>query len=152
MESRLNLYEVAPDGYRAMSGLQQYVNRSGLDPRLLELTKLRASQINGCAYCIALHVREARTLGETDERMHLLSAWHEAPIFTPREKAALAWTEALTRVAETQVPNDVYERARHHFSDKELADLSFAVVAINSWNRLSVAFRRLPDTEAPRIA
>jgi AhpD family alkylhydroperoxidase len=150
MESRLNPYEISPDGYRAMSGLQKYVNGSGLEPRLLELVKLRASQINGCAYCIALHVREARALGETDERMHLLNAWHEAPIFTPREQAALAWTESLTLVSETRVPDEVYERVRRHFGDKEIVDLSFAVVTINSWNRLSVAFRRLPDTEAPR--
>lgn len=152
MKSRLNPYEIAPEGYRAMSGLQKYVNGSGLEPLLLELVKLRASQINGCAYCIALHTREARALGETDERMHLLSAWHEAPIFTPREQAALAWAESLTLVSETRVPDEIYERVRHHFSDKELVDLSFAVVTINGWNRLSVAFRRLPDTEAARIS
>jgi AhpD family alkylhydroperoxidase len=151
MESRMNPYEIAPEGYRAMSGLQKYVTGSGLEPRLLELVKLRASQINGCAYCIALHVREARALGETDERMHLLSAWHEAPIFTPREQAALAWTESLTLVSETRVSDEVYDRVRRHFSDKEIVDLSFAIVTINGWNRLSVAFRRLPNTEAAKI-
>jgi len=111
---------------------------------LLELVKIRASQINGCAFCIALHTKDARKLGESDERMHLLNAWEEAPVFSPRERAALAWTEAVTLVTEGHVPDAVYEEARKHFSEKELVDLTYAVMAINAWNRLAIAFRAQP--------
>jgi AhpD family alkylhydroperoxidase len=144
MQQRLEANKVAPDGYKAMSALQAYVTSCGLEASLLELVKIRASQINGCAFCIAMHTKDARKLGESDERMHLLNAWEEAPVFTPRERAALAWTEAVTLVTEGHVPDAVYEEAREHFSEKELVDLTYAVMAINAWNRLAIAFRKQP--------
>lgn len=144
MQQRLDAHKLAPEGYKAMAGLQAYVSGSGLEPLLLELVKTRASQINGCAFCIAMHTKDARKLGESDERMHLLNAWEEAPVFTPRERAALAWTEAVTRVSEGHVPDAVYEEARKHFSEKELVDLTYAAVVINAWNRLAIAFRAQP--------
>jgi len=113
--------------------------------------KTRASQINGCAYCIALHTADARKRGETDERLHLLNAWHEAPIYSARERAALAWTDALTRIIETHAPDDAFEQVRAQFSEKEIADLTLAIVAINGWNRLAISFRRPPVTDAPTV-
>ncbi len=148
MEQRFNPYKDAPDAYRAMQGLQSYVKECGLEPSLQELVKIRASQINGCAYCIALHVRVARQNGESDERMHLLNAWREAPIYTARERAALAWTEAVTI---GHVPDDVYEEARREFSELELVDLTLAVVVINGWNRISIAFQVTPPTDSPKV-
>jgi AhpD family alkylhydroperoxidase len=150
MEQRINFFEAAPDGYRAMSGLQGYVSKSGLEGPLMELVKLRASQINGCAFCIDMHVREAREAGETDTRMHLLNAWREAPLYSPRERAALAWTEAVTLVTEGHVPDEVYDEARRHFNEKELVDLTYAIVAINGWNRLCVSFRTPPKLVGPK--
>ena len=144
MQQRLDAGKIAPEGYRAMSGVQAYVTGCGLEPLLLELVKIRASQINGCAFCIAMHTKDARKLGESDERMHLLNAWEEAPVFSPRERAALAWTEAVTLVTEGHVPDAVYEEARRHFSEKELVDLTYAVMAINAWNRLAIALRAQP--------
>ena len=144
MQQRLDAGKIAPEGYRAMSGLQAYVTGCGLEPLLLELVKIRASQINGCAFCIAMHTKDARKLGESDERMHLLNAWEEAPVFSSRERAALAWTEAVTLVTEGHVPDATYEEARKHFSEKELVDLTYAVMAINAWNRLAIAFRAQP--------
>ena len=144
MQQRLEANKVAPDGYKAMSALQAYVTSCGLEASLLELVKIRASQINGCAFCIAMHTKDARKLGESDERMHLLNAWEEAPVFSPRERAALAWTEAVTLVTEGHVPDSVYEEARKHFSEKELVDLTYAVMTINAWNRLAIAFRKQP--------
>jgi AhpD family alkylhydroperoxidase len=120
------------------------VQQSGLERSLLHLIKTRASQINGCAFCLDMHTREAREDGETEERLYVLSAWRETADYTERERAALAWTEAVTRIAHGHVPDDVYEVARQQFTDKELADLTLAVVAINGWNRLSIAFRTLP--------
>jgi AhpD family alkylhydroperoxidase len=151
MEQRLNPYKNAPDAYRAMQGLQSYVNECGLEPSLQELVKIRASQINGCAYCIAMHVRDARKKGESDERMHLLNAWREAPIYTARERAALAWTEAVTKLADGHVPDAIYEAARREFSEKELVDLTLAVVVINGWNRISIAFQVTPQTDSPKV-
>jgi AhpD family alkylhydroperoxidase len=144
MQQRLDANRIAPDGYKAMSGLQAYVNGCGLEASLLELVKIRASQINGCAFCIAMHTQDARKLGESDDRMHLLNAWEEAPVYTPRERAALAWTEAVTLVTEGHVPDAVYEEARKHFSEKELVDLTYAVMTINAWNRIAIAFRKQP--------
>lgn len=145
MKERIDIDRIAPDGRKAMRGLQAYVSASGIEPSLQELVKIRASQINGCANCLAMHVLDARKLGESDDRMHLLSAWHEAPCFTARERAALAWTEAVTLVTEGHVPDEVYEEARRHFSEKELVDLTYAIVAINGWNRLAIAFRKIPQ-------
>ena len=121
----------------------------GLESSLLELVKTRASQINGCAYCLDMHTKDARAHGETEQRLYALPAWAETPFFTDRERAALAWTEAVTLVSETHVPDDVYELARQHFNEKELVDLTLAVVAINGWNRLSIAFRSVPGTYQP---
>ena len=145
MTVRLDANRVAPEGRKAMAGLQAYVNQSGIEASLLELLKIRASQINGCAFCLAMHMRDARRLGEREERLDLLPAWRDAPIYTPRERAALAWTEAVTLVADGYVPNAVYEAARQEFGEKELVDLTYSVVAINGWNRLAVAFRRPPE-------
>jgi AhpD family alkylhydroperoxidase len=145
----MDYVKAAPDGYKAMSALESYVRQSGLEPSLLELVKTRASQINGCAFCLDMHTQDARAAGETEQRLYTLSAWEETPFFTDRERAALAWTEAVTRVADSRVPDDVFELARKHFSEKELADLTLAIVAINGWNRLSVAFRKVPGSYQP---
>lgn len=126
---------------QAMIGLERAVKQSGLDPLLLELIKIRASQINACAYCLDMHTKDARALGETEQRIYALPAWREAPFYTPRERAALEWTEAVTRVADTHIPDAAYEAARAHFDEPQLVALTFAIIAINSWNRLSVAFR-----------
>jgi len=141
MQSRFNSYQAAPKGYQAMLGLQTYVDSCGLDHSLLELVKTRASQINGCAYCIDMHTKDARALGESEQRLYLLSAWRESPGFTERERAALDWTEAVTMVAEGHVPDEVYERVKQQFTEEELVNLTLAIVAINGWNRLSIAFR-----------
>ncbi len=138
-----------PDGYKAMSALEHYVRQSGLEPSLLELVKTRASQINGCAFCLDMHTKDARAQGETEQRLHTLAAWHETPFFSERERAALAWTETVTRVSETHVPDDAYESVCRHFTDKELVDLTLAIVAINGWNRLAIAFRAVPGSYQP---
>ncbi|MBX6342449.1 MAG: carboxymuconolactone decarboxylase family protein [Thermomicrobiaceae bacterium] len=141
MEQRIDYRRVAPGVTQAMRALEGYVRESGLEPTLLELVKVRASQINGCAYCLDMHTKDARALGESEQRLYALSAWREAPFYTDRERAALAWTEALTLVAVDHVPDAVYEEARRHFTEKELVDLTVAVVAINGWNRLAIALR-----------
>ncbi len=146
MKPRIEYGRVAPGALEAMRGLEAYARQSGLERSLLELIKTRASQINGCAYCIDMHTKDARANGESEQRLYALSAWRETPFFTERERAALDWTEAVTRVADTQVPDEVYELAREHFTEKELVDLTLAIVAINGWNRLSVAFRTVPGT------
>ena len=143
MKERLNGYKASPDAYQAILGLQAYVNECGLDHSLMELVKIRASQINGCAYCLHMHTRDARKAGESEERLHLLAAWRESPLFTEKERAALAWTEALTLVAETQAPDEVYEGLLPHFSGKEIVDLSTAIGTINVWNRLAIGVRTL---------
>lgn len=149
MTQRMDYLKTAPDGYRAMAGLQKYVNECGLEPKLLELVKLRASQINGCAYCLDMHTKDARAMGETEQRLYLLSAWEEAPFYTERERAALAWTEAVTLVATTGVPDEVYSMARAQFSEKELMDLTLAVVTINGWNRIAISSRAEVGTYQP---
>jgi len=141
MQPRYDAFKAAPGAMAAMRGLQDYVNKCGLEASLLELVKTRASQINGCAFCIHMHTRDARARGESEERLYLLDAWRESPLYSDRERAALAWTESLTLVAETRVPDEVYDEARRHFSEKELTDLTLAVVAINGWNRIMVASR-----------
>ena len=152
MQQRLDAMKISPAAYKAMAGLQAYVDQSGLDRSLIELVKIRASQINGCAYCLVMHTTDARKHGESDERMHLLNAWREAPVFSERERAALAWTEAVTLVAEGHVPDAAYEQARRHFSEKELVDLTAAAVTINAWNRLAIAFRATPQVKSTRAA
>ena len=149
MQQRMDFMKTASDGYQAMSALESYVRQSGLEHSLLELVKTRASQINGCAFCLDMHTKDARAGGETEQRLYALSAWQETPFFTDRERAALTWTEAVTRVADTHVPDDVFELVREQFTEKELADLTLAIVTINGWNRLAVAFRKVPGSYQP---
>jgi AhpD family alkylhydroperoxidase len=146
MEPRLTYADAAPGAVVAMRQLEAYVRQCGLERPLLELIKTRASQINGCAYCIDMHTKDARAHGETEQRLYGLSAWRETPFYTERERAALAWTDAVTLVGETHVPDDVYDLARAHFSAEELVNLTMAVIAINGWNRLATAFRTVPGT------
>lgn len=141
MPPRIAFAKVAPEGYQAMAGLEKYIRSCGLEHSLLELVKLRASQINGCAFCLDMHSKDARAAGETEQRIYLLNAWREAPCYSERERAALAWTEAVTLVSETQIPDEVYQQVREHFTERELVDLTFAIVTINGWNRLAVGFR-----------
>ncbi len=141
MKARIDHHKTAPAALEVMLQMQKYVDNSGLEPLLLELVKTRASQINACAYCLDMHTKDARALGETEQRLYGLNAWREAPYYTDRERAALAWTESLTLVSESHVPDDVYNEARRHFSEKELVDLTMAVIVINGWNRLNVGFR-----------
>jgi AhpD family alkylhydroperoxidase len=141
MKPRIDFTKISPKALQAMMGLQSYVNHSGLEHSLLELVKMRASQINGCAYCLDMHFKDARAAGETEQRLYLLSAWREAPFYSERERAALEWTEAMTLLTEGHVPDAVYASVREQFSEAELVDLSMAVVAINGWNRLMVGFR-----------
>lgn len=143
MESRLDPYKIAPKAVQAIMGLETYVAQSGLEKSLLELVKIRASQINGCAFCLHMHTNDARKLGESEDRMHLLSAWRESPLYTPRERAALAWTEALTLLAQTHAPDADYEEMRRHFTEEEAVKLAMAIMTINVWNRLAVGFRRI---------
>lgn len=146
MEQRFNYFKAAPDAYKAMSGLEAYLHGCGLEAGLLHLIKLRASQINGCAFCLDMHSKDLRAIGETEQRLYTLDAWRECPWFTDRERAALAWTEALTLITQGHVPDAVYEEARKQFNEKELSDLSIAITTINAWNRLSIASRTPPGT------
>ena len=141
MTARLNLMEVDPKLMRAMFGLAAPVAQSGLEKSLIDLIHFRVSQINGCAYCLDMHSKDLRAEGETEQRLYVLEAWREAPFYSERERAALAWAEAVTLLTNKDVPDDVYEQARAQFSEQELATLTLAVVAINSWNRLNIAFR-----------
>ena len=141
MKTRIDFAKVSPRALQAMLGLQNYVNGSGLEYSLLELVKMRASQINGCAHCLDMHFKDARAAGETEQRLYLLDAWRETELYSARERAALEWTESLTLVAEDHVPDHVFALAREHFSEEELVNLSLAVVAINGWNRLMIGFR-----------
>ncbi len=149
MQARIAYDKVAPEGAKAMWALENYVRHCGLEPALLELVKFRASQINGCAYCIDMHTKDARAHGETEQRLYALSVWRETPFFTDRERAALAWTEAVTEVSHSHVPDEVYELAREHFSEREMVDLTLAVVTINGWNRLAISFRKVPGAYQP---
>jgi AhpD family alkylhydroperoxidase len=149
MEPRISYNNASPDAYKAMYGLEHYVRHCGLEHSLLELVKLRASYLNGCAFCIDMHTKDARAAGETEQRLYAVPVWRETPFFSERERAALAWTEAVTLVGETHVPDDVFEIARAQFSERELVDLTLAIVAINGWNRLAVSFRTVPGTYNP---
>jgi len=143
---RLNYRKASPKIVAGMLALQQAVNDCGLEQSLLELVKLRASQLNGCAFCVDMHARDAKHHGETDARLHLLAVWEEAPVFTPRERAALLWTESLTRLAGHPVTDETYAAVRAHFEEQELVNLTGAIVAINGWNRFSVGFKVPPGT------
>lgn len=152
MEPRIDYQQVAPDAVQAMMGLEQFVASSGLDVSIVHLVKVRVSQINGCAFCIDMHTKEARADGETEQRLYALDAWRETPFYSGRERAALAWAEAVTNVGESRVPDTVYETAREHFDEEELVALNVAVVAINGWNRFAVPFRTEPGTYEPEKA
>lgn len=141
MKPRIDHLTVAPDAYKAMAGLERYVRTSGLETSLIHLVKLRTSYINGCAYCVDMHTKEARHAGETEQRLYGVAVWHETPFFTARERAALKWTDTLTRLADGGVPDEIYEDTRAHFSEAELVNLTMAVIAINGWNRLAIGFR-----------
>jgi AhpD family alkylhydroperoxidase len=149
MEARMSYGKAAPGVYKAMLGLESYLRECGLEANLLDLVKLRASQINGCAFCLDMHSKDLRARGESEQRLYLLDAWRESPFYTERERAALAWTEAVTLLDHKQVPDDVYEQARRAFSEKELADLTLALVAINGWNRLNISFQTVAGDYQP---
>jgi AhpD family alkylhydroperoxidase len=150
MKARLDFRKASPEADKAMMGLHMFVRKCGLDHGLLELVKLRASQINGCAHCIDMHTKEMRAAGESEQRLYLLSAWREAPFYSERERAALAWTEAVTLLSGSQVPDDVYTEAQAQFSETELVNLTMAIVAINGANRLNIAFRTVPGSYRAR--
>jgi AhpD family alkylhydroperoxidase len=149
MEPRIDIAKAAPGGVHALLSLTKYVHDSGLENSLLQLVFMRASQLNGCAYCIDMHSKDARTAGETEQRLYELDAWRETPFFTDRERAALAWTEAITNIQQGHAPEGVFQEARRSFSEKELANLTFAIATINSWNRLAIGFRAVPGTYQP---
>ena len=149
MQQRFDGAKVAPHAYKAILAMEQYLHQSSLDEKLLVLVKLRASQMNGCAYCIDMHWKDLREAGETEQRLYGLDAWRESPYYTDRERAALAWTEAVTLIAEGHAPDDIYEQLIQQFSEKEVADLTFAIATINVWNRLAIASRATPGQYRP---
>jgi AhpD family alkylhydroperoxidase len=151
MQPRLKYQQKSSGAYEAMLGLERFVRNCGLEHTLLELVKTRASQINGCAFCIDMHTKDARAAGETEQRLYGLSVWRETPFYTERERAALEWTDALTLIAQNDVPNELYERVRGQFSEEELVHLTMAVIAINGWNRLAIAFRSVPGSYQPPV-
>lgn len=148
---RIEYDKVAPEAVHALLSVEKYVRQSSLEKPLLELVRLRASQINGCAFCVDMHTKDARAEGESEQRLYAVSVWEEAPFFTERERAALAWTEVVTLISETHAPDEVYAMVRRQFDEKELIDLTMAIIAINSWNRLSVSFRKEAGTYQPRV-
>jgi AhpD family alkylhydroperoxidase len=152
MEPRLHLTKHSTEGLNALYATEKYLSKCDLDHTLMHLVKMRASQIYGCAYCLNMHSKDARALGETEQRLYALNAWHETPFFNERERAALAWTETLTLVSQTHVPDSAYEEARKQFSEKELVDLTYLVASINSWNRLAISLRAVPGTYKPAAA
>lgn len=147
---RVNAYNAAPAAMRALQRAESYIQQCGLEKSLIELVKMRASQINGCAYCLDKHSKDARRAGETEQRLYLLSAWHESPLYSERERAALEWTDALTKIGETHAPDPAYDAVRRQFGDKELVDLSTLIGLINLWNRLAIGFRYQHPVEPPR--
>ena len=148
MKPRMNFYQAAPETIKALIALETLVQASGLEHSLIELVKTRASQINGCAYCINMHTQDARMRGETEQRLYLLNAWREAPVYTDRERAALAWTEAVTLISEKHAPDHVYAEVRTHFSEAETVNLTMLIATINAWNRLAISFRTVPPVKA----
>jgi len=152
MKQRIDYKKVAPDAFKAMLGLENYVRHSGLEPSLLELVKTRVSQINGCAHCLDMHTKDARAAGETEQRLYVLPAWREAPFYSDRERAALAWAEAVTQLPTNDVSDELYAEVGRHFDEKALVDLTFAIVAINGWNRLAVPLRAEVGSYRPRSA
>ena len=152
LKPRLNPFEAAASTMKSMLDLEHGVRNSGLEHSLIELVKIRTSQINGCAYCIHMHTKDARAQGETEERIYLLDAWRESPLYSDRERAALAWTEALTLVAQTHAPDEVYEALTAHFTPEEQVKLTLAIGTINVWNRVAIGFRSIHPYEAGRAA
>jgi AhpD family alkylhydroperoxidase len=150
MQQRIDFMKAAPGGYRAMAGLEQYLHQSSLEAPLLHLIKLRASQVNGCAYCIDMHWKDLRAIGETEQRLYGLDAWRESPYYTERERAALEWTEAVTLITRGHAEDAVYENVKKQFSEKELADLTIAIATINTWNRLAIAARSTAGQYQPK--
>ncbi len=146
MQQRFDYAKIAPGTYQAMLGLERYLHECGLEESLIHLIKLRSSQVNGCAYCLDMHWKDLKAIGESDQRLYELNAWEESPFYTERERAALAWTEAVTNVSENHVPDELYNGVRQHFTEKELADLTFAIATINAWNRLAISARVTPGT------
>ena len=149
MEQRLNMLDHSREAMHVMLGLEKYLAKSSIEEPLLHLIKFRVSQINACAYCLDMHSKDLRAAGETEQRLYVLDAWHEAPFYSDRERAALAWAESVTLVSETHVPDEVYKQVRAQFSEKEIVDLTMAVATINAWNRLSIAFRTTAGTYEP---
>ena len=152
MKPRIDAYTANPELFQAMRALEDAVSRSGLEENLIHLVKMRASQINGCAYCLHMHSADARAHGETEARLHLLNAWHESALYTPRERAALAWTEALTLLAQTHAPDDIYAEMAAHFTPQDQVSLTMLIVAINGWNRIAVGFRSRHPQDTPAAA
>jgi len=152
MKPRINFYQAAPDTIKAFTVLEAQIQGSGLEQSLIELVKTRASQINGCAFCLNMHTQDARKHGETEQRLYLLNAWREAPVYSDRERAALAWTEAVTLISKTHAPEDVYNDVRAHFSEAETVNLTMLIATINSWNRLAIAFRSVPPVKVKSAA
>ena len=152
MQTRLNYLQIAPETMKLAVALETHLAKSGLEQSLYHLVKTRASQINGCAYCIHMHTRDARAHGETEERLYLLDAWRESPLYSDRERAALAWTEALTHISETHAPNDVYEEVRRQFSEVETVNLTMLIGMINLWNRLAISLRSIHPVKATKAA
>ena len=146
MVMRVDYHQASPAAFEAMLALEHFVRNCGLEHPLMELIKTRASQINGCAYCIDMHTKDARAAGETEQRLYGLSAWRETPFYTDRERAALEWTEALTLISQNGIPDALYARVREQFDEKEMVDLSMAVITINAWNRLAIPFRTVPGS------
>ncbi len=149
MQPRLEYAKASPEAAKAMIQLESVVRRSGIDPRLLELIKIRASQINGCAYCIDMHTKDARAKGETEQRIYALNAWRETPFFSDKERAALAWTEAITNIQTGHAPDAVYGELSRNFSEGEMVNLTLAITTINAWNRIAIAFRSVPGSYQP---
>jgi len=147
MKPRMNFYQAAPETVNALMVLENQVKSTGLEQSLIELVKTRASQINGCAYCINMHTQDARKHGETEQRLYLLNAWREAPVYTERERAALAWTDAVTLISQTHAPDDAYEQVRAQFSEAETVNLTMLIATINAWNRLAISFRAMPPVK-----
>ncbi|MBN9534139.1 MAG: carboxymuconolactone decarboxylase family protein [Alphaproteobacteria bacterium] len=152
MTARMDPYKASPGAMKPMQALEAYIHQSGLEQSLIELVKMRASQINGCAFCIDMHAHDARKAGESEERLYMLSAWEESTRYTPRERAALAWTEALTLISQTHAPDADYEALMQHFSEKEAADLTLLIGTINAWNRFAIGFRSVPLSERAKAA
>ena len=152
MEPRLDYTKASPDAYKAMSQLEAVVRHSGLDGKLLELIKIRASQLNGCAFCIDMHTKDARLNGETEQRIYALDAWRETPFFSEKERAALAWTEAITNIQQGHAPESVYQDLRRYFSEAEVMNVTLAITTINAWNRIAIGFRLVPGSYQPSAA